>query len=61
VDTGSRRVRNAFAEAARQRREALHQLMRSGQIDLIEVSTEGGHLDELIRFFKRRERRLRRT
>jgi len=35
--------------------------MRSSRIDLIEVSTDGGHLDALIRFFKLRERRLRRT
>ena len=31
------------------------------QIDLIDVSTDGNHLDALIRFFKLREHRLRRT
>jgi uncharacterized protein (DUF58 family) len=61
LDTFSRRVREAYAEAARKRREALVQLTRSGRIDLIEVSTDGGHLDALIRFFRLRERRLRRS
>jgi uncharacterized protein (DUF58 family) len=61
LDTGSRRVREAFADAARQRREALLQLVRSSRADLIEVSTDGGHLDALIRFFRLREQRLRRT
>jgi uncharacterized protein (DUF58 family) len=61
VDTSSRQVRQAHAEAARQRRQLLRQLMRSAQVDLIEVGTDGGHLDELIRFFQLRERRLRRT
>jgi uncharacterized protein (DUF58 family) len=60
LDTNSRPVRDAFAEAARQRREALRQMARSARIDLIEVSTDGGHLDALIRFFRLRERRLRR-
>jgi uncharacterized protein (DUF58 family) len=61
VDTSSRAVRAAHAEAARQRREAVRQLTRAAGIDLIEVSTDGSHLDALIRFFKLRERRLKRT
>src|SRR5262249_46736849 len=61
LDTGSRRVRDAFAKAARERREKVRQLTRSSRIDLVEVSTDGGHLDALIRFFRLRERRLRRT
>jgi uncharacterized protein (DUF58 family) len=60
LDTNSRQVRDAFAEAARQRREALVALARSAHVDLVEVSTDGGHLDALIRFFRLRERRLRR-
>jgi uncharacterized protein (DUF58 family) len=61
LDTNSREVREAFAERARQRAEAVRQLTRSARVDLIEVSTAGGHLDALLRFFKLRERRLRRT
>jgi uncharacterized protein (DUF58 family) len=61
VDAGSRSVRDAYARTAWQRREALRQLTRSAGIDLVEVATDGTHLDALIRFFKVRERRLRRT
>jgi uncharacterized protein (DUF58 family) len=61
LDTRNRKVREAFAAGARQRRQKVQQLARSCQADLIEVSTSGGHLDALIRFFHLRERRLRRT
>ncbi len=61
VDTAGRRVRAALAETARQRRRAFQQLTRSAGIDLVEVSTDGSHLDALIRFFRLREQRLRRT
>jgi uncharacterized protein (DUF58 family) len=60
LDTSSRAVRLAFRNEADARRDAMRQLCRSAGIDLIEVSTDGGHLDELIRFFRLRERRLRR-
>jgi uncharacterized protein (DUF58 family) len=59
LDTSSREVRAAYAEAARQRREGLRRLAKSARVDLIEVATDGGHLDALIRFFRLRERRLR--
>jgi uncharacterized protein (DUF58 family) len=58
-DTGRRRVRNDFAALARQQRAALRQLARSARVDLVEVSTDGGHLDALVRFFDLRQRRLR--
>ncbi|HJT79151.1 MAG TPA: DUF58 domain-containing protein [Gemmataceae bacterium] len=61
LDTRSRHVRAAYTAEARRRREALRQLTRSANIDLVEVATDGSHLDALIRFFKLRERRLRRT
>jgi uncharacterized protein (DUF58 family) len=61
LDTNSRKVRDAYAVAAGRRREALRELTRSARIDLVEVTTDGSHLDALIRFFRLRERRLRRT
>jgi uncharacterized protein (DUF58 family) len=61
LDTFSGEVRAAYTAAARRRREALQQLARASRVDLIEVSTDGDHLDALIRFFRLRERRLRRT
>jgi hypothetical protein len=35
-------------------------LTRAARSDLIEVSTDGSHLDALVRFFRLRERRQRR-
>jgi uncharacterized protein (DUF58 family) len=60
LDSSSRQVRAAYAETAQRRRNELRQLARSSRVDLIEVSTAGGHLEALIRFFQLRERRLRR-
>jgi len=61
VDAGSQRTREVFAADAKRRRDDLRRLARSAKTDLIEVSTDGGHLDSLIRFFQMRERRLKRT
>jgi uncharacterized protein (DUF58 family) len=61
LDTGSRAVRDAFARRATERDEAIRQLTRAARMDLIEVGTDGSHLDALIRFYKMRERRYRRT
>jgi len=60
LDTNSRTVREAFRARADARREAVRQLTRSAGVDLVEVSTDGGHLDALVRFFQLRERRRRR-
>jgi uncharacterized protein (DUF58 family) len=60
LDAGSRRVREAYAAAAHERRDSLTQLAHTAGVDLIEVSTDGSHLDALIRFFQMRERRSRR-
>ncbi len=59
LDNGSRAVRSAFAAAAARRREDVRRLSRSAEVDLIEVTTAGGHLEALVRFFQLRERRLR--
>jgi uncharacterized protein (DUF58 family) len=61
LDTASRDVRVAYTRAALQRGEEIRQLARSARIDLIEVETDGGHLDALVHFFQQREKRLLRT
>jgi hypothetical protein len=61
LDTRGAALRQAYADRAAERRERLRLLARSARVDLIEVWTDGGHLDALIRFFRLRERRLRRT
>src|SRR5947208_12026042 len=48
VDTSSRQVRDDFRRRAGERREALLRLARAAGVDLIEVSTDGSHLDALI-------------
>ncbi len=60
VNTRRREVREAYRQAARQRRETLRQLFRSANVDLIEAGTDGCHLDSLTQFFRRRERQLKR-
>jgi uncharacterized protein (DUF58 family) len=59
IDTGSRRFREAFAARAAARRGAFTALARSSQVDLIDVGTDGGHFDALLRFFRIRDRRRR--
>jgi uncharacterized protein (DUF58 family) len=61
LDTNSTEVRSAYANSARQRAEMIKQTAQGAGIDIVEISTDGGHLDALLRFFKLRERRLRRT
>jgi uncharacterized protein (DUF58 family) len=61
LDTAGRDVRVAYTRAALQRGEEIRQLARSARIDLIEVETDGGHLDALVHFFQQREKRLLRT
>jgi uncharacterized protein (DUF58 family) len=59
VDTGSAAVRAAFAESRRRRDDDLRRRFRGAGVDAIEISTNGGHLDALIGFFRRREQRLK--
>jgi uncharacterized protein (DUF58 family) len=61
ADTSSHALREAYRTAALERSLALQRLMRSVGVDLIEASTDGGHLDALVRFFRLRERRARRS
>jgi uncharacterized protein (DUF58 family) len=60
VDTSDRDVRARFHANVNERRRALKQLAAQAHTDLVEVSTDGSHLDALVRFFRLRERRLRR-
>ena len=61
LDTNSKAVREGFGTSASQRQAALGLVARTAGIDLVEVSTEGAHLDALVRFFQLRERRQRRS
>ncbi len=59
VDTSSRAVRTYFEEQAQERRKTFEQLARAAGTDIVDVSTDGGHFDALLRFFRLRERRRR--
>jgi uncharacterized protein (DUF58 family) len=56
VDTDSEELRAGYRAAGSERLAGLRRVMRSAGVDLIEASTDGLHLDALVRFFRMRER-----
>ena len=56
VDTGSARVRDAFAAKAKLHEQGLDDLFRRIQMDRVEIDTAAGYIDPLIEFFRRRNR-----
>ncbi len=60
VDTSDPAVREGFARLAGERDRALSQRLRRLEIDLVEIDTERPYVDALVRFFHKRERRIRR-
>jgi len=61
IDSSDPAVRAAYDETMQKRREDLRRLARSSRVDLVEVSTDGKHLDALTHFFRLRQRRLGRS
>lgn len=59
IDTADPTVREAFAREANRRLHTLRQVVRSSGADWLDVTTDGSHLDELVRFFHQRQRHLR--
>lgn len=59
IDTSSQRLRDDFAYRAELRAEQIRKMARSCDADLVDVTTDGGHLEALIRFLQIRARRLR--
>ena len=59
IDTSSRRIRSNYAKAAAARRQKLSAMLSSRNIDEIDISTAGDIPQELINFFKTREKRGR--
>jgi uncharacterized protein (DUF58 family) len=57
VDTSSRRVREAFAQRAAERRRATEAALRSARVDTIAVRTDEDYVEPLVAFFRRRNRR----
>lgn len=59
-DTGSAAFRHELEQAARARIETLERHLRARGIDFIHVDAAGSVVDPLVRFFRMRERRMRR-
>jgi uncharacterized protein (DUF58 family) len=56
VDTGSPELRAAYERQGREREEAVRRLLRGAGVDAIEATTDGRHLDALVRFFRLRQK-----
>ena len=59
LDTSSAEVRRKFNELAQRKLQERRRIFRSLGLDSIEVRTDQPYLKPLLRFFRRRERRLR--
>jgi uncharacterized protein (DUF58 family) len=59
VDTSRPEFHRAHQKSRQERQEAFQQWTRAHKIDVLATSTAGRHLDELMRFFQQRERRLK--
>lgn len=60
VDAGSKSVRRRYEEANRARIEKREQLFRSLGIDYMNISTDASYVDEVVRFFRKRLKKIRR-
>jgi uncharacterized protein (DUF58 family) len=60
LDTSRKRVRTRFAEYAREQSASRDRVFRKMRLDPIEVKTGDSFVDELTKYFLRRERRQRR-
>ncbi|MBN1309031.1 MAG: VWA domain-containing protein, partial [Chitinispirillaceae bacterium] len=58
VDSGSAAFRSHYAKTMRTRREGVSLIFTSNGIDEIAISTGSEYVDELIKFFRKREKML---
>lgn len=58
VDTGSRRLREAYEDDGERRRGHRASVLKRARVDLIEVRTDADYVDALHQFFRMRERRM---
>ena len=58
IDTKVRRVREAYQRLALDRMQAKSRILRSANVDTIDVSTDKPYIEPLLKFFRMRERRL---
>lgn len=55
VDTSSRRVRHKYKQQALKEQELISHTLQRAQVDLIELSTARNYVDDLMRYFHKRE------
>ena len=58
IDTSSAGVRRNYAKAASKRNQGLQSQLRRLDVDLVQLSTHEPVVGPLVRYFRRRERRL---
>lgn len=56
-DTGSEKLREAFAKDSMQHRETTEAILRKARVDSILVHTDEGYVEPLIQFFRRRNKK----
>ena len=61
IDTGSARVRHAYAERAKKARDVGRDIVKRAGVDLLEVSTGTDYDRSLVSFFRERARRATRA
>ena len=59
LDTASKSVRKKYEKQCLERRGRLREMLRSMDIDHVEIVSDQDYLVELVKFFRTRERRLR--
>lgn len=58
IDTYDRSVRSNFAKTSRQENTALATMLKSLNIDFIDIATDRPYVDPLVKFFRQRAKRL---
>ena len=59
LDTASRTARKKYEKSCLERQGRLREMLRSMDIDQVEILSDRDYLGELVKFFRTRERRLR--
>jgi uncharacterized protein (DUF58 family) len=57
VDTSSKAIRRNYEQQSRQQNDELQNMLRSVNVDCINISTDRPYTQELVRFFRTREKR----
>ena len=58
IDTYDRSVRSTFAKSSRQENAGLATMLKSLNIDFIDIATDRPYIDPLVKFFRQRAKRL---